>query len=81
MNIANNLYFPKWTLYGGKIKKYGRVLELAVDGQSDSPGHSATYNTVSANDAETNKVINFRVVYVKVWNCFSYGKLLCLSLT
>ena len=66
MNIANNLYFPKWTLYGGKIKKYGRVLELAVDGQSDSPGHSATYNTVSANDAETNKVINFRVGYVKV---------------
>ena len=53
-------------LYGEKIKKYGRVLELAVDGQSDSPGHSATYNAVSAIDAETNKVINFRVVYVKV---------------
>ena len=53
-------------LHGEKIKKYGRVLELAVDGQSDSSGHSATYNAVSATDAETNKVINFRVVYVKV---------------
>ena len=30
------------------------------------PGHSATYNTVSAIDAETNKVINVRVVHVKV---------------
>ena len=49
-----------------EIKKFGRVLELAVDGQCDSPGHSATYNTVSAIDAETNKVINFRVVHVKV---------------
>ena len=66
MNIANNLYFPKLMLHGEKIKKYGRVLELAVDGQSDSSGHSATYNAVSATDAETNKVINFRVVYVKV---------------
>ena len=66
MNIANNLYFPKLMLQGEKIKKYGRVLELAVDGQSDSSCHSATYNAVSATDAETNKVINFRVVYVKV---------------
>ena len=45
------------------------------------PGHSATYNTVSAIDAETNKVINVRVVDVKVWNCFFYGRSLCLSLT
>ena len=49
-----------------EIKKCGRVLELAVDGQCDSPGHSAKYNAVSAIDAETNKVINFRVVHVKV---------------
>ena len=45
------------------------------------PGHSATYNTVSAIDAETNKVINVRVVHVKVWNCFYYGRSLCLSFT
>ena len=64
-----------------EIKKCGCVLESAADGQCDSPGHSATYNTVSATDAETNKVINFRVVHVKVWNCFYYGRSLCLSLT
>ena len=45
-----------------EIKKSGRVLELAVDRQCDSPDHSATYRIVSAIDAETNKVINFRVV-------------------
>ena len=49
-----------------EMKKCGGVLELAVDEQCDSPGHSATYNTVPAIDAETNKVINFRVVHVKV---------------
>ena len=31
-----------------EIKKCGRVLGLAVNGKCDSPGHSATYNTVSA---------------------------------
>ena len=36
-----------------EIKKCGRFLEWAVDGQCDSPGHSATYNTASAIDAET----------------------------
>ena len=73
MNIANSLYFLKLMLYGEKIKstklrksRNVAVLESAVDGQCDSPGHSATYNTVSATDAETNKVINFRVVHVKV---------------
>ena len=49
-----------------EIKKCDRGSELVFDGQFDSPGHSATYNTVSAIDAETNKVINFRVVHVKV---------------
>ena len=49
-----------------EIKKCGRVLELTVDGQCDSPGHSTIYNTVPAIDAETNKVINFSVVHVKV---------------
>ena len=49
-----------------EITESGRKLELAVDGQCDSPGHNATYNTVSAMDAHTNKVLNFRVVHVKV---------------
>ena len=40
-----------------EIKKCGLVLQLAVDGQCDSPGHSATYNTVSAIDAKTNKSV------------------------
>ena len=30
-----------------EIKKCGRVLELAVDRQCDSAGHSARYNTIS----------------------------------
>ena len=49
-----------------ETKKSGRVLELAIDEQSDSPGHSATYNTVSATDAKTSKAINFKIVHVKV---------------
>ena len=44
------------------------MLELALDGQCDSPGHNATYNTVSAIGTTTNKLINFRVVHVKVCN-------------
>ena len=49
-----------------EMKSFGRMLELALDGQCDSPGHNATYNTVSAIDTATNKLINFRVVHVKV---------------
>ena len=44
----------------------GRSLELAVDGQCDTPGHNATYSTVSAMDCETNKILNFRIIHVKV---------------
>ena len=44
------------------------MLELALDGKCDSAGYSATHNTVSAIDTETNKLINFRVVHVKVCN-------------
>ena len=51
-----------------EIKSSGRMLELALDGQCDSPGHNATYNTVSAIDTTTNKLISFRVVHVKVCN-------------
>ena len=50
------------------IKSSGRMLELALDGQRDSPGHNATYNTVSVINTVTNKLISFRVVQVKVCN-------------
>ena len=49
-----------------EIKSFDRMLKLALDGQCDSPGHNATYNTISAIDTATNKLINFRVVHVKV---------------
>ena len=75
MNIADSL-FPETDSAWQKnqleqieeIKSSGRVLELALDGQCDSPGHNAPYNTVSAIDTATNKLINFRVVHVKIWN-------------
>ena len=51
-----------------EINSSGRMLELALDGQCDSPGDYVTYNTVSAIDTATNKLINFRVVHVKVCN-------------
>ena len=49
-----------------EITASGRNLQLAVDGQCDTPGHNATYSTVSAMDSETNKLLNFRIVHVKV---------------
>ena len=49
-----------------EIKESDREIELAVDGQCDSPGHNATYSTVSAMDVVTNKILNFKVVHVKV---------------
>ena len=47
-----------------EINSSGHILELALD----SPGDNATYNTVSAIDTATNKLINFRVVHAKVCN-------------
>ena len=44
------------------------MFELALDGQCDSPGRNATYNTLSTIDTATNKWTNFRVVHVKVCN-------------
>ena len=49
-----------------EIKSSERELELSVDGQCDSPGHNATYSTVTAMDTKTNKVLNFKIVHVKV---------------
>ena len=47
------------------IKNDGRELHLGVDGQCDSPGHNATYCTVTAMDARSNKVVDLNVVNVK----------------
>ena len=53
-----------------ELRESGRTLSLAVDGQCDSPGHNATYNTVTALDVKTNKVLDFKIVHVKV-RCIS----------
>ena len=41
-----------------------RRLELTLDGQCDTPGHNASYSTVSAMDVQTNKIIEFNVIHV-----------------
>ena len=46
------------------IKSQQQGLEIAVDGQCDSPGFSASYCTVTAMDAATNKVVDLNVVHV-----------------
>ena len=52
-----------------EIKSSGCMLKLALDdGQCDSLGHNVTYKTISAINTATNKLINFRVVHVKVCN-------------
>ena len=43
-----------------EIKSSGRMLELALDGQCDSPGHNATYNTVSTIDTATKQIDQFQ---------------------
>ena len=40
-------------------------VSISVDGQCDSPGHNATYSTVTAMDVDTNKILDFEVVNVK----------------
>lgn len=49
-----------------EIVESGRSLNLAADGQCDSPGHNAAYNTVTMMDTHTNKVLAFKVVHVEV---------------
>ena len=49
-----------------EMRESGRTLSLAVNGQCDSPGHNATYSTVTALDVKTNKVLDFKIVHVKV---------------
>ena len=48
-----------------QIRKSGEVVDIAVDGQCDSPGHNATYCTVTAMDSTSNKVLDFCVINVK----------------
>lgn len=47
------------------IKNSENVLDLALDGQCDTPGHNSTFCTVTAMNVETNKVLDFKVVHVK----------------
>ena len=49
-----------------EIQESRRTLSLALDGQCDSAGHNATYNTVTALDVKTNKVLYFKIIHVKV---------------
>lgn len=47
-----------------EIKEEKRKIDIGMDGQCDTPGHNASYCTVTAMDADTNKVIDFKVVRV-----------------
>ena len=49
-----------------EIKRNNRIVTLGIDGQCDSPGHNATYSTVTAMNINSNKILNFRIVHVKV---------------
>ena len=78
MNIGGNFLFPEIDHVYRKqqqcqiddITESGRSIELAVDGQCDTPGHNSTYSTVSAMECENNKILNFKIVYVKMnLNC------------
>jgi hypothetical protein len=62
--------FPEIDLYWDKhqkdlLKSIDGPVELAIDGQCDSPGHSATYCTVTAMDLKSEKILNFDIVDVK----------------
>ena len=41
-----------------EMKCQGTKRDIAVDGQCDSPGHNATYCTVTAMDTKVNKVVD-----------------------
>ena len=55
-----------------EIRESGRSLYLAADGQCDSPGHNATYNTMTMLDTKTNKILDFSIVHVKVCLCIVF---------
>lgn len=47
------------------MRERQRPISIGVDGQCDSPGHCATYCSVTSMDVESNKVLDFEVVNVK----------------
>ena len=49
-----------------EIRESGKTISLAVDEQCDSPGHDGTYNAATALDVKTNKVLDYKIVHVKV---------------
>ena len=73
ISFAGDYVFPEinkvWDehqkLHISEITASGRRLAHGLDGQCDSPGHNATYSTVSYMDAETYKLLDFKVVNVK----------------
>lgn len=71
--LRGQYVFPEinkaWSLHRKKLisemKSAPEKISLGVDGQCDSPGHSATYCTVTSMDTKTNKVLDVEVVNVK----------------
>ena len=62
----NHAWVKEQALQSEEIENSGRRLSLALDGHCDSPGHYASYCTVSSMDTQTNKILNFKVVDVTV---------------
>ena len=48
-----------------EVRKADSDLQLSIDGQCDSPGHNATYCTVSAMDVSTSKILDYKIIDVK----------------
>ena len=79
MSIVETLYFLKSILHEknqgeqiNEIRESERSLYLAADGQCDSPGHNATYNTMAMLDTKTNKILDFSIIHVKVCLCIVF---------
>ena len=47
-----------------EIKKQGKAIDLCGDGRSDSPGHNAKYRTYFLMDENSEKIVDFSLVYV-----------------
>lgn len=56
------------------IKESRGKLVLAGDGRADSPGHSAKYGSYTVIELTCNKVVDFRLVQVKL-HCYIYKML------
>ena len=55
------------------MRKADSDLQLSIDGQCDSPGHNATYCTVSAMDVSTSKILDYKIIDVKEKNWIKPG--------